>query len=212
MNTEIGIGAPRQSKQSPLWKYILVAIWLVLALCVMIAFERREAAPSQLGVTSAQGASALPFLSPGHESLVMFAHPQCPCTGASLSQLDHLMLYAGKAKVWVVFLKPKSEPVAWVHSNLWQAASKLKGVRVLEDLDGKLCQSAGAYTSGLVVLYSSNGAELFRGGLTASRGHEGESAGLNVLKQYFETGKLSAKSTPVFGCSLITKSSTGDLP
>ena len=209
MNTEHSINLAEPLKRSSILKCVMLTTWLVMAIGVMLLFEKHEALPNQLGGRPASATQPLPFLSPAHTSLVMFAHPQCPCTSASLNQLNRLMLYSGKADIWVVFLKPSSEPNEWVHSALWKEAQKLEGVHVLEDLDGKLCRCAGAYTSGLVLLYDTKGSELFRGGLTTSRGHEDDSPGLEILESYFKTGKLAAASAPVFGCTLVTKTSTG---
>jgi hypothetical protein len=43
---------------------------------------------------------------------------------------------------------------------------------------------------------------LFKGGITASRGHSGDNLGRDAVIDLVTSGVASASSTPVFGCSL----------
>ncbi|MBI3542699.1 MAG: RedB protein, partial [Deltaproteobacteria bacterium] len=43
----------------------------------------------------------------------------------------------------------------------------------------------------------------FSGGITASRGHLGENAGLAAVVQFVSSGKVPLERARVFGCSLF---------
>jgi hypothetical protein len=135
-------------------------------------------------------------------SLVMFVHPRCPCSRASLAELGGIMeRNQGKLAAQVLFVAPPGTGKEWSHTRLWKVASEIPGVTVSADRDGMEAKRFGATTSGHVVLYDANGTLVFSGGITASRGHVGENAGarqvLNLLN-----GRVGAEPTPVYGCSL----------
>jgi hypothetical protein len=71
---------------------------------------------------------------------------------------------------------------------------------------GQEAKLFGAKTSGDVLLFGANGKLIFAGGITASRGHEGDNPGADaMLKALGESrrNKVSTTTaTPVFGCSL----------
>lgn len=137
-------------------------------------------------------------------TLVMFAHPQCPCTRASISELNRLMARcAGKLTAHVFFLHPDGMPQDWTKGGLWQSAAAIPGVQVHADMDGQEARRFGAECSGQVVLYDAHGALVFRGGITMARGHEGDNAGENVIITVVNGGKASLHETPVFGCGLL---------
>ena len=59
----------------------------------------------------------------------------------------------------------------------------------------------GARTSGHVVAYDPAGSRVFSGGITASRGHEGDSAGHESLVAGI-TAAAPRSYASVFGCTL----------
>lgn len=82
------------------------------------------------------------------------------------------------------------------------AAASIPGVRLIADPRGALARSFGAATSGQTILYAANGDLAFSGGITASRGHEGDSDGAEALLAFLGGRQPKRRSTPVFGCSL----------
>jgi len=136
-------------------------------------------------------------------TLVLFAHPQCPCTRASLAELARLMArFDDRVGANVVFLRPSDVSGDWDSSDLWRRASAIPGVTIVRDDDGVEAARFRASTSGATVLYDVRGRLLFTGGLTSARGHEGDSAGLDRIKSLLRTGKADRFDAPVFGCSL----------
>src|SRR5882672_12720150 len=100
-----------------------------------------------------------------HDTLVMFAHPQCPCTRASMEELNRLLAQSeGRVTARVVFLKPGKFSDDWTKTDLWRSAAAIPGVTVHEDLDGAQARLFGAETSGDVLLYDIHGQLLFKGG------------------------------------------------
>jgi hypothetical protein len=142
----------------------------------------------------------------GRSSLLMFVHPQCPCSRASLGELAILMAHAGgKLDAKVFFYLPAAEPDSWAVTDLWQSAAAIPGVQVFADRRSAVAQNFGVFTSGQTLLYGSNGRLAFKGGITAYRGHSGDNAGRLAITELLY-GADSARdlpvTTPVFGCSL----------
>jgi hypothetical protein len=142
----------------------------------------------------------------GKYSLVMFAHPQCQCTRASLGELAIIMAHsASRASARVLVYQPSQEPIEWSRAELWHAASAIPGVQVAEDRDAEIAASFGVYTSGQTLLYDPAGRLVFHGGITAFRGHSGDNAGRSTITGLLQ-GAIAAPKVPfttrVFGCSL----------
>ncbi len=147
-------------------------------------------------------------------TLVMFAHPRCPCTRASLGELRGLLSrFAGRMTTHVVFMRPAGSSASWSHTDTWATASALVGVRVATDIDGREAKLFGAATSGHVVLYDAQGRLLYGGGITPARGHQGSSPQLDRLSRLLERETAGAADVsaapaplgrpgPVFGCAL----------
>jgi hypothetical protein len=136
-------------------------------------------------------------------TLVLFAHPQCPCTRASLAELARLMArFEDRLGANVVFLRPSEVGGEWDSSDLWRRASAIPGVTIVRDGDGVEAARFGASTSGATVLYDVQGRLLFNGGITSARGHEGDSAGLQRISSLLRTGKADRADAPVYGCSM----------
>jgi hypothetical protein len=73
---------------------------------------------------------------------------------------------------------------------------------VLRDEGGREGSRFAVGTSGGVVLYDTRGRLLFRGGITAARGHEGDSFGQERIASLLTTGAADRADAPVFGCAL----------
>jgi hypothetical protein len=136
-------------------------------------------------------------------TLIMLAHPHCPCTRASIGELARLMAQAqGRVTAYVLFLKPADSPEDWEKTDLWQSAANIPGVNVVVD-DGVEAQRFHALTSGQTVLYDVEGRLLFSGGITSSRGHYGDNTGRSAIVSLLSTGKAERAETSVFGCPLF---------
>jgi hypothetical protein len=137
-------------------------------------------------------------------TLVMLAHPHCPCTRASVGELSRLMTQAqGRVKAYVLFVKPANLSDGWEQTDLLTSAAAIPGVTVVRDDEGVEASRFRAATSGQTVLYDSDGKLLFSGGITSARGHEGDNAGRTAIVSLLTSGTAEQDETPVFGCPLF---------
>ncbi|RKH64375.1 RedB protein [Corallococcus aberystwythensis] len=151
---------------------------------------------------------------PGAWTLLVFLHPQCPCSRATLAELAKLLDREGERLATRVFVwAPRQAPPGFERSELWTRAGALPGVEVVADVDGAVARELGARTSGQVVLFSPDGVERFSGGITPARGHEGDSTGADAIRGLLRAQASRSFTAPVFGCALQTPpSSPRELP
>ena len=138
-------------------------------------------------------------------SLVVYLHPGCACSKATLAELRRLLAKqnAPSLAVRLIFVEAKGYPTV-KDSDLYKEAAMVPGATVEIDPNGMLAKATGALASGVTFLYDASGKVLFRGGLTAARGHEGGSRGQEAVLNILRFGPGAAPiSTPVFGCSLF---------
>ena len=136
-------------------------------------------------------------------TLIMLAHPHCPCTRASIGELARLMAQAqGRVTAYALFVKPAGSSDDWENTDLWRNAAGIPGVNVVVD-DGVEAQRFHAVTSGQTVLYDAEGRLLFSGGITGSRGHSGDNEGRSAIVSLLNTGEAERAETSVFGCPLF---------
>jgi hypothetical protein len=136
-------------------------------------------------------------------TLVLWAHPKCSCTRATLAELSKIVpRFASSVRAYVVFIHPSGVGDDWEATDLWQRAGSIPGVQTVRDDDDRLAALFHIATSGTVLLYDSSGALRFNGGITSARGHEGDSAGAERLEALLTTGAADRNDSPVFGCSL----------
>jgi hypothetical protein len=138
----------------------------------------------------------------GRPVLVMALHPQCPCSHATIAELERLIAQAAvRPAVHLLFVAPPEVDDQWVHSGLWETASRIPGVQLTRD-DGREARRFGARVSGQVLVYDGAGHLQFSGGITSSRGHEGDNAGRDAITALL-AGRPHAASAFVFGCLLF---------
>src|SRR6185436_7528809 len=103
-----------------------------------------------------------------HEGMtaIMFVHPDCPCTRASLGELEGAVR-GTHARILVV-LRSADDDVA-------RRIARIPGAVALVDRGD--AARFGAATSGYTVVYDAAGALRFAGGITESRGHAGRNVG-----------------------------------
>lgn len=144
----------------------------------------------------------------GRATLVVLMHPQCSCSQATVAELARLHARVrGALDTYVVMLSPSGMALDWVHSPLWRDAAAIPGVRVVSDDGGREATRFGAYTSGQALLYDGRGRLQFSGGITASRGHEGDNAGRSAIEAFVRHEPVDQTGTLVFGCGLFAPSS-----
>jgi hypothetical protein len=139
----------------------------------------------------------------GTPTVLVFAHPNCPCTRATLDEIDWILArVAGRADVHVLLLQPASVDPTWADHGLEQLAASIPTVQVHWDLGGEEAMRFGVATSGEVLLYDAAARLRFAGGVTAGRAHEGANAGRDELLAQLTAASGDVGTSPVFGCGL----------
>jgi hypothetical protein len=140
-------------------------------------------------------------------TLVMLAHPKCPCTRASIEELSKLMTATrGRLSAFVIFVTPAKASSEWQQTDLRASAARIPGVTTIVDAGGREASSFGALTSGQVVLYDPQGQLIFHGGITSSRGHIGDNAGRNAIEALLLGQSSRTGNSQVFGCPIFDPS------
>lgn len=145
--------------------------------------------------------SAIPFKGP---TLLMFVHPKCPCTRASLAELSSIAPKLKGINTYLVELSPEATSVGEKsRKDAAPAQSAGNGSNILSYIDEAGWEAAtfGATTSGETLFYRADGKLLFSGGITRARGLEGDNPYLEKLSAAIRGDKTSC-STPVYGCAL----------
>jgi hypothetical protein len=138
-------------------------------------------------------------------TLFVFIHPKCACTTATLAELGKLKAKAGDKLVTEVFIAVEEDES---ETEIIAAEDRVRAngqTSIERDFKGAIAKKFGAETSGQTYLYSPAGELLFQGGITESRGHEGDNLGsseiLNLVTQKNQQEKLFG-FVPTFGCKL----------
>jgi hypothetical protein len=189
----------------PIWA---CAFWLFAVGTGIVMVWDYEGAGGSAGNAPKQWVSGTSIpLDASRDTLIMFAHPKCPCTRASLEELNRLLARSkGRIAARVLFYRPAGSAANWSRTELWRDAAAIPGVSVQDDIDDTLARKFGAETSGYVLVYNPRGQLLFQGGITGSRGHAGDNAGESAIISLAMTQPSNATQTPVYGCSLYSRS------
>jgi hypothetical protein len=182
------------------------AVWLCAISGGTVWMTRHSNIPGPDGdVPALWPAQSTIALARTNSTLVMFAHPRCPCTRASINELEVLMARTqGRISAHVVFLRPAELPATWTETSLWRQAAAIPGVTVQMDINGAEARRFGSGTSGDTMVYAADGRLLFHGGITISRGHEGDNPGLSAISALSQSRTVETAQTPVFGCALFS--------
>jgi hypothetical protein len=182
--------------------YVVVAVWCVAVGAAFAAVWHYKLTPGARAAAPAQWPDASGLRrAPGVANVIMFAHPQCPCTRASMSELERLATLLGeRARIHVVIAEPDDVPDDFARGAILERARAL-GADVMIDRGEVEAHRFGALTSGATVVYGATGALVFEGGLTVARGHEGGPAAARI-RDLLARGAAAPPASPVFGCGL----------
>jgi hypothetical protein len=212
----------RAVQQSCLWQLIRpsrVNLWLPIAIFAwaaavgiswrMILDYEFKAEATIHGETSARWPVNTGLtITPNCPTVLFFIHPKCPCTRASLAELERLWVLRGERvtnrppQLIVVATVPPDASAEWLTTGTVERASKLPGATLVIDPEGREAQRFGATTSGTVLWFDEDGRRLYAGGITASRGHEGDNIGRTCLEELLRGSMRVTKGVPALGCRL----------
>lgn len=143
----------------------------------------------------------------GRPTLLVFLHPKCPCTRATLNELDRLAAIwdstdVAHPEVQLVATVPADAEETWWNTDVIAHCKQIAGSNLYVDRSGLEATNFGVVTSGTVLLFDASGNRRFGGGITVSRGHEGHSAGADSLLEVMAGRHVECDEIPVFGCRL----------
>jgi hypothetical protein len=184
--------------------------WLAAAGWGMWRLAEYSSAPGAEGVAPVDWptASAVPR-DAGRFTAVLALHPECPCSQATVEELDALVAQVGPGlKVHALFVEVPGLPGPVESSELWQRTGRIAGVELRKDPAGADARRFGARTSGETRLYDPAGRLVFQGGITLARGHAGDNPGRTAITNFVarRTSGDAPVRTPVFGCALWNES------
>ena len=185
---------------------LLAAAWLIVVGIGLIHFQHYNATAGGFGQVEDAWPDNSRLRHPGSgKTLLMFAHPRCPCTRASLKELALALADIDcDIKATVVFFRPDGADAGWTDTDLVCRAAEIKGLKIIWDDGGRLADLYRVETSGHVLVFDQDGALLFSGGITSMRGHEGSNGGFDALVHSLTDSSARAGDSPVFGCPLGT--------
>jgi hypothetical protein len=138
----------------------------------------------------------------GKPMLLVFAHPQCSCSQATIGEIARIRAEDRDLDIRVFFYTPAETPESWTDTDLWKEARRIPGIRVQADAGGQRALRFGASTSGQAFFYDAGAHLAFAGGITAFRGHFGDNDGHDSIAALLHGRKPLHATTPVFGCGL----------
>ncbi len=179
------------------------AVWAGALLCGSIGLSAYATRPCDRGAPRAAWPTELLGERGDELRLLVFAHPRCPCTRSTLWEAAELLAAGqGAMRADVYFFAPLEEGEDWARTDLWSIAESTAGMRPHTDFDGRLAEELGALTSGHAQLYDRAGRLRFDGGLTPTRGHQGNFHGTDAIEALLREGDGPMTVTQVFGCGI----------
>jgi hypothetical protein len=180
---------------------VLVIAWIVLQIAAGLTFDLK---PESVQTPPPAWPKDVSLQAGQLGTIVLFLHPHCPCSRASVVQLDRLRTMASTDHValHIVFVGNNARE----STALTRAAESLSGVQLHFDSERTLARQFDASVSGETFAFGDGGKLIFHGGLTSARGHEGDSYALTALANWLRAGALptasGASEFPTFGCRL----------
>lgn len=193
-----------ESQPSILW-IPAFALWLGALIFGFYQLSQYEYTSSRaLQATASWPTESSLTLSSKGSTLLVFLHPHCPCSQATLSELERQQRYWPKSlHLTFVFIQSPKQSREWVQGALWDRAGRFAKSQRRIDRNGREAFLFGASNSGEAHLFDSSGRSLFVGGVTSSRGHEGVSLPGRDLLARIENEIATPCEHPVFGCELF---------
>jgi hypothetical protein len=194
---------------------VAVVAWLGAVTSGFAIYQRYESTPGSAGAPTVDwpADASIPLERQGL-TLVLAIHPHCPCSAATVHELERVLApRPGRARLNVLLFKPANAPDSWASSSTSRTLANMADSKIWLDACGRKAARFGAVTSGQLLVYDGDGRLRFAGGITPLRGQNGANAGSESLEALLDDTQTELRHTPVFGCSLITAPATpeGDL-
>ncbi|MBC7171388.1 MAG: RedB protein, partial [Polyangiaceae bacterium] len=180
----------------------IVALWVGASAFGLTQLWRYAGTPGALEAPPARFPAESALAHEPGPTLLVFAHPHCACTRATLSELATLLARSEAAPTAYVVVADAPGLGDVGRSDAVRLARSIPGVQVVLDTGGREAALFRARTSGEVIVYDAEDRLAFHGGITASRGHVGDNEGRRRALAAVERGHAAAPMNPVFGCAI----------
>ena len=183
---------------------LMVGIWMLVVSVGMATLIDYSSRPGD-GTRSATvwPTESRLFHAPDRNTLLVFLHPHCPCSRATVRQLNRILSSTSfPVAVRTVFFCPREHPSSWTEGDIWRTVQSIRDSVSVVDWDGLEASRFGVATSGHVLLFRSSGICSFSGGITSGRGHEGACGGDQAVLNLLRNNEPGFSTFPVFGCPL----------
>jgi hypothetical protein len=184
----------------------LLTIWGLVVAVGMLLVGDYAARPGVAASAPARWPAGSPIHRDGRRpTLLIFLHPRCPCSRASVAELASIASDCGdRVSAHAVLLQPGGDREGWGQSELEADLADLPRLRIWPDRGGAETRRFGVRTSGHVLLYDPGGHLIFSGGITPARGHQGANGGREAVRAGILGTVGGGPKYPVFGCALAT--------
>ncbi len=193
------------------WFIVLGAVWLGAIGTGLGLLANYAAEPGQVGEVPQTWPSDPGLqLADATHTLVLAVHPRCPCTAASINELERALGNVEQLpRVYALIFEPipgeaGDDQEAFARTRITKRLIQLPGVELVADPGSAIAAGFGALTSGHTLVYDESGQLVYSGGLTPTRAHEGPNTGSATLVSLFNGGDAIAQIAPVFGCPLCS--------
>lgn len=192
-----------------MFKLSLVFSLVMTALVGLLFLADYSAAPGPFAANPRElaiedlPAGSLPSDLSASTKVLLFYHPKCPCTLATIRNLNRLSSqFSSHVRIVAFAYQPQGEPNSWIESQTTRILRSNELTEVFVDPDGKTSKSFGALTSGHLLVYDRDNLLAFSGGITHLRGHEGDSCASSEFVRCVRGRNTEATRWPVFGCAI----------
>ncbi len=209
MTTHVEIPPPHRARAK--WSVsVLIVVWLTAVAAGFWGIARFDFfvnEPSSHGVVEQWPADSAVVQSKDRPTLLLFLHPKCPCSQASVNELERLFASLEDTEnlvpdLIVVATVPPNADSTWSDTDTVARVRQIENAQVFVDRGGREAARFGAVTSGHVMLFDTFGKRQYTGGITWARGQVGANVGRDMLTEVLreDVGQLDA--IPSFGCRL----------
>lgn len=153
-------------------------------------------------------------LAPDRLTVLVAVHPRCPCTRATINELQRAIAAAPtEPAVYALVYEPtrsNNPEERFARTSITKRLTSLPSVTIVPDPDARIAESFGALTSGHTLVYDPSGSLRYSGGLTPTRAHEGPNTGAASLVDLLHQRDPVATRAPVYGCPLCNDTPHAD--
>lgn len=180
------------------------ALWLAATGGVLLRSAARDAAPGEVGAAPDRwpATTRLPRRA-GVATVVLALHPACPCSRASLDELEGVLARAATPlTALILVVRPAGLEAPAEEAAAVARVRAIPGAVAVVDEGGVEARRLGARTSGHVLVFDGEGRLTYTGGITAGRGLRGDGPARQAVAAALGSASASTPSCPVYGCPL----------